>query len=126
MGLLGHDLSLGTQAGGAVLVAAGLFQLSPLKNACLSHCRNPMGYFLRRWRDGPAGALRMGTAHGVVCVACCWALMAVAFALGIMNLLWMAALTAMLVIEKNAPGGRQWGIVFGALLLGWGSFRLLA
>jgi predicted metal-binding membrane protein len=126
VGLLGQDLSLGPRIGGAVLITAGLFQLSPLKDACLTHCRNPIGYFLQRWRDGPVGALRMGAAHGVFCVACCWALMAVAFAVGIMNLLWMAALTAMLILEKNAPGGRLLGVLFGVLLMGWGALRLLA
>jgi predicted metal-binding membrane protein len=125
LGLLGHELSLDPRTGGAVLVTAGLFQLSPLKHTCLTHCRNPIGYFLRRWHDGPMGAMRMGATHGIYCVACCWALMAVAFALGIMNIRWMAALTAMLVLEKIAPGGRQFGVLFGLFLAVWGAFRLL-
>jgi predicted metal-binding membrane protein len=124
-GILGHDLALEARAGGAVLMVAGLFQLSPFKDACLAHCRNPMSYFLRRWRDGPVGALRMGAAHGVFCVGCCWALMAVAFALGVMNLVWMAALTVLLILEKNAPGGRQVGIVFGCVLVIWGGYLLV-
>jgi predicted metal-binding membrane protein len=124
-GLLGHDLALEATAGGTVLIGAGLFQLSPLKGACLTHCRNPLSYFLRSWRDGPVGAFRMGAAHGVFCVGCCWALMAVALALGVMNLLWMAALTGMLILEKNAPGGRQMGILFGWVLIVWGGFLVV-
>ncbi len=125
MGVLGHDLALQATAGGVVLIGAGLFQLSPLKDACLAHCRNPLSYFLRSWRNGPVGAVRMGAAHGVFCVACCWALMAVAFALGVMNLLWMAALTGMLILEKNAPDGRQMGTLFGWVLILWGGFLVV-
>ena len=125
MGVLGHDLALQATAGGAVLIGAGLFQLSPLKDACLAHCRNPLSYFLRSWRDGPVGAFRMGAAHGVFCVGCCWALMAVALALGVMNLLWMAALTGMLILEKNAPGGRQMGTALGWILIVWGGFLVV-
>ena len=124
-GALGHDLALETRASGAVLIAAGLFQLSPLKDACLAHCRSPIGFFLGRWRDGPVGTLRMGAAHGVYCVGCCWALMAVALALGVMNLVWMAALTGMLILEQNAPGGRQMGILFGLALIVWGAFLVV-
>jgi predicted metal-binding membrane protein len=124
-GALGHDLSLAPRIGGLVLIGAGLFQLSPFKDACLAHCRNPLTYFLQRWRDGPVGAFRMGAAHGVFCVGCCWALMAVAFALGVMNLLWMAGLTVMLIVEKNAPGGRRLGAAFGYILMVWGAVLVI-
>lgn len=99
--------------GGAVLVAAGLFQLSAFKQACLSQCRSPLSFFLSRWRDGPIGALRMGTAHGSHCVGCCWAIMAAGFALGVMNLAWMAVLTAVMWAEKLVPGGPRIGRIAG-------------
>jgi len=102
----GRSLSVGPWAGAAVLLAAAIFQLSPAKCACLSRCRSPMGYFLTHWREGNAGALRMGLGHGLSCVGCCWLLMAVLFAVGIMNLLWGAALTAFVVAEKVLPWRR--------------------
>src|SRR4051812_16103177 len=75
----GHSLSIGPWAGGAVLFAAAVFQLSPAKNACLSHCRAPLGYFITEWREGHSGAVTMGLRHGVFCIGCCWLLMAVLF-----------------------------------------------
>lgn len=106
-GLLdGHSLSIGPWAGGVVLLAAGLFQLSPAKHACLSQCRTPLGYFLTEWRDGHAGAVSMGLRHGVFCIGCCWLLMAVLFAVGIMNILWGAVITAFVVAEKVLPWHR--------------------
>ena len=114
------DGRLELRAGGALLIVAGLFQLSDLKAACLAHCRNPLGFFLARWSDGPTGALRMGATHGLYCLGCCWALMALSFALGVMNLLWMACLTVMLCIETLAPRGAHLGRVFGLGLLAWG------
>ncbi len=119
------DLTVGPRVGGALLIVAGLFQWSPLKTACLRHCRNPLSFFLSRWRDGPAGAFRMGFRHGAYCVACCWALMALAFALGVMNLLWMAALTLLLCLEKIAPAGRGTGRAFGLAFVVWGVGLLL-
>ena len=115
---------LGAGLGGIVLIAAGLFQLSGLKAACLSHCRSPLGFFLSRWKDGPVGALRMGATHGLYCLGCCWALMALSFALGVMNLLWMAVLTFILCVEKIAPGGVRVGRAFGVGLLIWGGWIL--
>jgi predicted metal-binding membrane protein len=118
--LTGHDPRSGPILGGALLVGAGLFQLTPLKSACLAHCRSPLSFFLARWQDGPAGALRMGTRHGLYCLVCCWALMSLSFALGVMNLLWMAVLTLMLCVEKIAPGGHGLSRLFGAALTVWG------
>jgi predicted metal-binding membrane protein len=99
----GHTLSIGPWAGGAVLLAAGVFQLSPAKNVCLSHCRVPFGYFVTEWREGYRGAVAMGLRHGVSCIGCCWLLMAVLFAVGIMNILWGAAITAFVLAEKVLP-----------------------
>ena len=113
---LGRD----TPIAGILLVSAGLYQLSPVKAACLRHCRNPLTYFLTRWRDGPRGALGMGWGHGLYCLGCCWALMALALVLGVMNLLWMAVLAAVVFIENVAPGGAVIGRVAGVGLVVWG------
>ncbi len=121
-----HAGRLPAAAGGAVLLVAGLVQLTPLKQACLSHCRNPLTYFLRRWHDGPPDGFRLGLTHGAYCVGCCWALMATAFALGLMNLAWMAVLTALTAAEQLAPGGRRIGQVAGGAMMAWGIVRLLA
>lgn len=98
----------GRVAGTAVLAAA-LWQLTPLKSACLRHCRSPLGFFMRSGgRIGrPLGALRMGASHGAFCLGCCWTLFAVLIAVGTMNLLWMAVLTTLIVAEKNAPHGEH-------------------
>jgi predicted metal-binding membrane protein len=114
------EFDTGARVGGALIVVAGLFQLTPLKAACLKHCRTPLGYFLSHWRDGPVGAFQMGFRHGVFCVGCCWALMGLMFALGVMNLLWMAVLTLMVCVEKIAPRGQVLSRVFGYLFVGWG------
>jgi predicted metal-binding membrane protein len=92
--------------GGIVLATAGLFQFTPLKSACLRQCRTPIGFFMTSWREGQAGALAMGAHHGFFCLGCCSALMLVLFALGAMNVFWIAALTAFVLIEKTAPGGK--------------------
>ena len=109
---------------GAVLVAAGLYQWSPLKYICLRHCRSPIGFIMHAWREGAAGALRMGLHHGTYCVGCCWALMAVQVALGVMNLPVMVAVAALIFLEKITRFGeiiaRAAGVAFllaGALLL---------
>ncbi len=101
---------------GAVLVAAGVYQWTPMKNACLRHCRSPLTFLLSDWREGAAGAFRMGAGHGLFCVGCCWMLMLLPFAAGIMNLLWMAGITVLLLLEKAAPGGEMTARVCGALL----------
>ena len=85
---------------------AGVFQLTPLKDACLSNCRSPLGFFMTEWRGGSGGAFRMGLKHGIMCVGCCWALMALLFVMGVMNLAWVAALSAFVLIEKATPYGR--------------------
>jgi predicted metal-binding membrane protein len=121
LGAIGADLRLGAVAGGLALIGAGLFQATPLKQACLAHCRNPLGFFLTRWQDGPAGALRMGLEHGLFCAGCCWALMALAFVLGAMNLVWMAAITVMIGLEQLAPRGVRLSLAFGLAFVVWGA-----
>lgn len=100
-----------------VFVAAGVYQLVPLKRACLTHCRSPFGYFLARWRSGPAGAFRMGAAHGVYCVGCCWALMAIALVVGVMSVAWMAALALVAFVEQVTPHGDRLRRPIGVALI---------
>ncbi|MDX1711202.1 MAG: DUF2182 domain-containing protein [Rhodovibrionaceae bacterium] len=85
---------------GALFIAAGVYQLSPLKNACLRHCQSPLHFISHHWRKGRFGPLRMGVEHGAYCLGCCWVLMALLFTLGVMNLLWVAVLTAFVLLEK--------------------------
>jgi predicted metal-binding membrane protein len=111
---------------GGLLVAAGIYQWTPLKDSCLHHCRSPLGFLLGDWHDGPWGALRMGAEHGIFCLGCCWALMLLPFAAGVMNLIWMAALTAFILIEKVIPGGEVVGRIAGALLFVCGGVLILS
>ena len=106
--------------GGLLLAAAGLFQWTPLKHACLRHCRTPLGFLTADWQEGRRGALRMGLRHGAYCLGCCWALMALLFVLGVMNLLWIMALSALVLAEKAMPGGFWIGRLAGLGLLAWG------
>jgi predicted metal-binding membrane protein len=100
---------------GALLVAAGLYQLTPIKRACLGQCQTPLGFIMQRWRPGWRGALRLGFAHALVCVGCCWALMALLFVGGVMSLAWVAALALIVLIEKVAPIGSRGAWAIGAL-----------
>jgi predicted metal-binding membrane protein len=106
--------------GGALLVAAGVFQWTPLKHACLTHCRTPLGFIMGEWRDGTGGAFIMGLNHGAYCVGCCWFLMGLLFVAGVMNLLWVAVIAAFVLIEKVAPRGQWVSRAAGLLLVGWG------
>jgi predicted metal-binding membrane protein len=90
---------------GGILISAGVYQLTPFKGACLTHCRSPLGFLMSHWRNGAAGALRMGIEHGTYCLGCCWALMGVLFVVGVMNLGWVAALAIFVLVEKVGPGG---------------------
>ena len=112
-------------ASATLLIAAGLYQLSPLKHACLRVCRSPAEFLSRHWRPGSYGALRMGVAHGVYCVGCCWVLMALLFVGGIMNVLWIAALAILVLLEKVAPPGAWISRATGVLLLAWGAMTLV-
>jgi predicted metal-binding membrane protein len=109
---------------GLLLVAAGVFQWTRLKNACLTRCRSPLAFLMTEWRDGRRGALVMGVRHGVYCMLCCWALMSLLFVLGVMNLVWIAVLTAIVLMEKVAPGGIWISRGLGILLIGWGAWTI--
>ena len=123
-GLLGASIGSAAPAGGLILLGAGLYQVAPAKATCLEHCRTPLSYFLTNWRNGPGGAFKMGLSHGAFCVGCCWALMVSGFALGLMSLKWMAALTAIIAIETLAPHGKRIGRLTGAGMVLWGLTRL--
>jgi predicted metal-binding membrane protein len=123
LSLLSPRMALASPAwAGAVLVSAGLFQWTPLKRACLAHCRSPLSFLMSRWREGAAGAFAMGLRHGIYCVGCCWVLMAVLFAVGVMNLLWVAALALLVLVEKVAPFGETVGRIGGIGLVAGGVF----
>jgi predicted metal-binding membrane protein len=106
--------------GGVLLLAAGVYQWTPLKHACLSKCRSPLGFVLNEWREGGWGALLMGLKHGAYCTGCCWSLMVLLLVAGVMNLLWVAAIAGLVLLEKVAPAGERLGRVAGLVLVGWG------
>jgi len=95
--------------GGGLLVAAGVYQLTPFKDACLAHCRSPAHFIAEHWRPGTAGALRMGLEHGAFCLGCCWVLMGLLFFGGVMNLLWIALIALFVLVEKVLPFGARGG-----------------
>ena len=102
------------------LILAGAFQFTPFKTACLSRCRSPAGYLLTRWRNGVSGHLRMGLGHGLDCVGCCWALMALALVVGMIDLVWMGLLMAVMVAETTLPFGARLTRPVGAGLVAVG------
>jgi predicted metal-binding membrane protein len=110
---------------GSVLVLAGAFQFSPLKERCLDACRTPLNFLWRYYRRGTAAAWALGLRHGLFCLGCCWALMLTMFAVGVGSLVWMAGLTGVMVIEKTVPWGRRLAPLVGAALLAWGGLLLL-
>jgi predicted metal-binding membrane protein len=103
--------------GALLLLLAGIYQLTPLKSVCLVRCRSPLGFFMTEWRSGASGALTMGIKHGVYCVGCCWTLMGLLFVFGVMNLLWVAALSGLVLLEKLAPSGGLIARASGILML---------
>ncbi|PYV12351.1 MAG: hypothetical protein DMG23_01410 [Acidobacteria bacterium] len=107
--------TLAPRLAAGLLIAAGIFQLTPAKNACLTHCRSPLDFLTTEWREGWSGALRMGLKHGSYCIGCCWMLMALLFVAGVMNLLWVAALSVFVLAEKLFPRGRLISYVGGAV-----------
>jgi predicted metal-binding membrane protein len=109
----------------AVLILAGAYQLSPWKHMCLNHCRAPAEFLSRRRRPGRLGALRMGVEHGAFCVGCCWVLMALLFVGGIMNVLWIAVLTIVVLLEKLTPRGPWFARIAGIVLVAWGAATLV-
>ena len=124
-GFLAWDAQ-GPVVAGAVIVAAGLYQLTPLKRACLRHCRTPLHFLLHGWREGRLGALRMGMEHGTWCLGCCWGLMLILFALGAMSLLWMAVVAGIIFAEKVLPIGARLPRAFGACFVALGIWIALA
>jgi predicted metal-binding membrane protein len=118
-------MGAGPRLAGALIIAAGLYQFSSIKSRCLVKCRSPLGFILTSWRDGRAGALRMGVEHGLFCLGCCWLLFALLFPLGVMNVLAMAAVTVLVLLEKAAPFGRRLSLVAGAVLVCWGLLILV-
>ena len=112
--------------GGVLLIAAGIFQFTPIKKACLSHCRSPLDFITSGWRDGGSGALLMGVRHGAYCVGCCWVLMTLLFVTGVMNVLWIAIIAGFVLLEKVAPSQiSPWvSRVAGVALVGWGVWLL--
>jgi predicted metal-binding membrane protein len=111
---------------GVPIVAAGFYQLTPFKRVCLTHCRSPLDFFLASWREGRGGALRMGFLHGLYCVGCCWGLMVVLFAVGVMSLFWMALIAVLIFAEKVFRVGPRLAPVIGILLVAMGLWIALA
>jgi predicted metal-binding membrane protein len=112
--------------GGGLLLCAGLFQFSSLKYTCLAHCRSPIGFLATEWRDGSRGAFRMGLKHGGYCLGCCWALMGLLFAFGVMNLLWVASISAFVLLEKITPANQSVSRLGGLLFIAWAAWVVLA
>ena len=110
---------------GLVLLFAGVYQITPLKHACLEHCRSPVGFLSQHWRPGTWGTFQMGIRHGVYCLGCCWGLMAILFFGGIMNLYWIIGLALIVLAEKVLPHGPRLGYAIGGLLSLWGAGVLL-
>ncbi len=102
---------------GPILIAAGVYQLSSWKGACLKQCRSPLGFLMTNWRDGALGAGQMGARHGMYCLGCCWALMCVLFVVGVMNLVWVAALTGLVLLEKVGASVTGAAMMVGGILL---------
>ncbi|MBA5606166.1 DUF2182 domain-containing protein [Duganella sp. FT3S] len=111
---------------GATLVAAGVYQWTPVKSACLAHCQSPLDFVLANWRTGNMGAFRMGMRHGAYCVGCCWALMLLLFVGGVMNLAWIAGLAVYVLVEKVTPAGHWISRATGVVFIAWGLATLLS
>lgn len=121
-----HTLRLGGRAAGGVLLLGGAWELSPIKEACLRHCRSPFGVLLTDWAPGPASGFRVGFRHGLTCLGCCWALMALAFVVGVVSLGGMALLTAVVCAEKLMPRGDRLSRFLGVALASAGVTLLAA
>jgi predicted metal-binding membrane protein len=103
-----------------LLIAAGIFQWTRWKNACLAHCRSPLSFLMTDWREGAWGALAMGFKHGTYCTGCCWVLMLLLFVAGVMNVFWIAIISILVLAEKVAPNGSALGKIIGVSLVVWG------
>jgi predicted metal-binding membrane protein len=125
-GLLSGTMASGSAVLAALLlIAAGIYQWTPWKQACLLHCRSPIEFLTRYWRQGPFGPMRAGAWHGAFCLGCCWMLMGLLFVGGLMNMFWIAGLALLVLIEKLFPYGRRVSQITGAALIGWGVFVLV-
>jgi predicted metal-binding membrane protein len=124
-GLLSETMAFGNVVlAGSVLVVAGVYQWTPLKEACLPHCRSPLDFILFHWRDDALGAVASGIGHGFFCLGCCWMLMALLFVGGIMDLAWIAGIALLVLIGKTLPWGRRVSQLTGAVLVAWGAVTL--
>jgi predicted metal-binding membrane protein len=110
--------------GGALLIAAGIFQWTPLKNACLRHCRSPLSFLMTDWLEGKSGAFVMGLKHGAYCTGCCWFLMTLLFVAGVMNIWWVAAISILVLLEKVSPKSFQFGRLVGVVFAAWGVWMI--
>jgi predicted metal-binding membrane protein len=124
-GFLAWD-DAGPYVAGGAIAAAGLYELTPLKQICLKHCRGPLHFIFHGWRKGPLGAVRMGVEHGSYCIGCCWGLMVILFALGVMSLFWMAVIAAVIFAEKILPHGIRLSRVFAVAFVAFGVWVALA
>jgi predicted metal-binding membrane protein len=125
--LLTADMRLDSAVlSGGILLVAGVYQWLPPKNWCLTHCQSPLGFLSRYWREGAMGGLTMGLRHGLFCVGCCWLVMTVLFVVGIMNLVWVAALAAFVLVEKLIPRGRAFGRAAGVVIGAWGLYLFVS
>jgi predicted metal-binding membrane protein len=123
--LLSETMALaGRVAASGVLILAGIYQWTPLKQACLRHCRSPLAFLLHHWREGLLGAFASGVRHGAFCLGCCWMLMALLFVGGIMNLAWIAAIALLVLLEKTAPWDGWMERATGVVLVAWGAVTL--
>ena len=124
-GLLSEMMAVGNVVfAGSVLVAAGVYQWTPLKETCLRHCRSPLDFLLFHWRDSVRGAVASGIGHGLYCLGCCWMLMALLFVGEVMNLVWIAGIALLVLIEKTMPWGRRVSQMTGVVLVAWGAVTL--
>lgn len=112
--------------GGSLFIVAGLYQWTPLKHACLKNCRSPLDFILNGWRDGRGGAFNMGAEHGLYCLGCCWLVMAILFAVGVMNLAWVGAIAAFVFVEKLVPAGEWFARLSGGVMIAVGAYLLRA
>ena len=125
-GLLSEMMATGNAIlAGVVLIAAGTYQWTPLKDTCLKHCRSPAEFLVNHWRRGALGAVSTGVRHGLFCLGCCWMLMALLFVGGLMNLAWVAAIALFVLLEKTMPWGGRMSRLTGALLVAWGATSLI-
>jgi len=116
---------MSSRLSGAILIGAGVYQLTPAKSACLRHCQSPLGFLMSNWREGLRGAARMGLRHGLYCLGCCWAAMGVLFVVGVMNLAWVGLLTAFILLERFGRPGMVAARVGGIVMLAAGVFLIV-